>query len=167
MFSNACGSASITSVMSKWWPSSFSFNQGNRKVGKVGDDVDVVKNSLVKRKWENVRCRDTTASSFVAKVRGEVFSHIIAVAVKRHSSVRYLLFGLPGWILLNSPFDIKEKIEHALGFALHFPLGRQLFCLRVITVNPAPVTWTRSLQLRRRSDEASARRWQAAAPEQL
>jgi hypothetical protein len=35
-----------------------------------------------------VRCRDATASSFVAKVLGEVIAHFHAVAVNRHSSMR-------------------------------------------------------------------------------
>jgi hypothetical protein len=35
-----------------------------------------------------VRCRDATASSFVVNVRGEVFAHFHAVAVKRNSSMR-------------------------------------------------------------------------------
>jgi hypothetical protein len=45
----------------------------------------LVKNSLVK---EIVHCYDATASSFVTKVRGEVFTHVHAVAVKRHSSMQ-------------------------------------------------------------------------------
>jgi hypothetical protein len=49
----------------------------------------LVKNSLVKRKCETVRCRDDeTARYFAAKVRGEVYVHFHAVAVKRHSSIR-------------------------------------------------------------------------------
>jgi hypothetical protein len=35
-----------------------------------------------------VRCRDVTARSFVAKVRGEVFAYFNSVAVKRYSSMR-------------------------------------------------------------------------------
>jgi hypothetical protein len=61
------------------------------KIGFVGDDSHVVflkKNPWLKRKCETVRCRDATASSFVAKVRGEVFAHFHAVAVKRHNSMR-------------------------------------------------------------------------------
>jgi hypothetical protein len=46
-----------------------------------------------------VRCRNATASSFVAKFRGDVFAHFHAVAVKRHSSMRNCLFGLPARIL--------------------------------------------------------------------
>jgi hypothetical protein len=34
-----------------------------------------------KRKCETVRCRAATASSLVAKVRGEVFAYFYAVAV--------------------------------------------------------------------------------------
>jgi hypothetical protein len=41
VFSTACISASVTSVVSKWRPFSFVFNQGNRKVGRVVDDSDV------------------------------------------------------------------------------------------------------------------------------
>jgi hypothetical protein len=47
----------------------------------------LVENSLVK-KSKMACCRDATASSFVAKVRGEVFAHFHVVAVKRHSSMR-------------------------------------------------------------------------------
>jgi hypothetical protein len=39
------------------------------------------------------------ASSFVAKLRGEVFANFHAVTVKRHSSMRNRLFGLPALIL--------------------------------------------------------------------
>jgi hypothetical protein len=52
---------------------------------------------------ETVRCRDATASSFVAKVRGEVFAHFHAVVVKRHCSVRNWLFSLPGRVLYEQP----------------------------------------------------------------
>jgi hypothetical protein len=54
-----------------------------------------------KRKWETVRCRDAIPSSFVAKVRGEVFERFYAVAVKRHNSTSNWLFGLPERILVN------------------------------------------------------------------
>jgi hypothetical protein len=37
---------------------------------------------------ETVRFRDVTASSFVAKVPGEVFVHLPAVSVKRYSNMR-------------------------------------------------------------------------------
>jgi hypothetical protein len=48
----------------------------------------LVKNSLVKKKYETVCCHDATASSFVAKVRGEVFSHFHADAIKGHNNVQ-------------------------------------------------------------------------------
>jgi hypothetical protein len=38
------------------------------------------------KKSVRLRCRDATASSFVAKVWGEVFTHFQAVAIKCHSS---------------------------------------------------------------------------------
>jgi hypothetical protein len=39
----------------------------------------LVKNFLVKKKFEMVRCRDETASSFVAKVWVEVFEYFKAL----------------------------------------------------------------------------------------
>jgi hypothetical protein len=59
----------------------------------------LVKNSLAKRKCETLCCHGATASSFVAKVRGEVFSYFHAVAVKHDSSMQNWLFGLPEVIL--------------------------------------------------------------------
>jgi hypothetical protein len=61
-----------------------------RKVGWVGTTVIFffVKKSLVKRKWEMVRCHNATAISFIDKVLGEVFAHVHAVAIKRHSSMQ-------------------------------------------------------------------------------
>jgi hypothetical protein len=47
----------------------------------------LVKNSFLKRKCE-ARRRDATDGSFVAKVRGEVFSHFHTAAVKRRSIMR-------------------------------------------------------------------------------
>jgi hypothetical protein len=66
-----------------------------------------------------VSCLDAKATSFFAKVRGEVFAHFHAVAVKHHGSVRNRLFDLPGLILYKkNPLDVKENDEHALNFAL-------------------------------------------------
>jgi hypothetical protein len=56
----------------------------------------VIKNSLVKKKCEIVHCRDETASSFVAKVRGEVLGHFHGVAVNHYSRMWIRLSGLPG-----------------------------------------------------------------------
>jgi hypothetical protein len=65
------------------------FQSGIQKVGRVGDNSHIVfrQNLLVEKKCETVRCRDETASSFVAKFRGEVFAHFHAVALKRHRSM--------------------------------------------------------------------------------
>jgi hypothetical protein len=41
---------------------------------------------------------------------------------------------------VNNPLDVKENDDHALDFALSFPLGGLLLCLRVTTVNSAHVT---------------------------
>jgi hypothetical protein len=40
-----------------------------------------------KRKYE-MMCHDATASSFVDKVRDEVFAHFHAVTIKRHSNMQ-------------------------------------------------------------------------------
>jgi hypothetical protein len=58
----------------------------------------LAKNFLVKRKCETERCHDATASSFVAKVLGEILSHFHSVALECHSSMRNWLFGTPGRI---------------------------------------------------------------------
>jgi hypothetical protein len=101
LFSTASDSVSITSVVSKYGLSVLRSVRKQRTLGRVGDGSHVgsVKKSLVKRKRETVRCRDATASSFVAKGRGEVFAYFHAVTVEVHSSMWNWLFGLPGRIL--------------------------------------------------------------------
>jgi hypothetical protein len=56
-----------------------------------------------------LRCCDATASSFVAKVRGEVFAHIQEVAAKRYSSMRHWLFGLLGRIVYEQSSWCQRK----------------------------------------------------------
>jgi hypothetical protein len=51
-----------------------------------------VKNSLVE-KHVGVHCCDATASSFVAKVRGEIFAHFCAAAVKHQNGKDALDFA--------------------------------------------------------------------------
>jgi hypothetical protein len=64
-----------------------------------------------------VLCRDATASSFVAKIQGEVFAHRIhCVACKDE-------------FFVNSSLNVKENYECALDFALH------LSCLFSISVS--------------------------------
>jgi hypothetical protein len=50
--------------------------------------------------------------------RGHVLAHVHAVAVKRHSSMRSRLFGLPGRTLCEQSLDVKENDAHALDVAL-------------------------------------------------
>jgi hypothetical protein len=66
-----------------------------------------------------VRCHDTTASSFVAKVRGEVFVHFHAVAVKVTVVCRIDCLACQDEFFVNTPFDVKDNDEHALDLALH------------------------------------------------
>jgi hypothetical protein len=89
-FSTACDSASINSIVSKRRPFNFIFNRGTEKVGWEGGDIHVVFDqiSLGKRTCERIRCRVATGSTSVVKVRREVFTHLHAVSVKCHSSMR-------------------------------------------------------------------------------
>jgi hypothetical protein len=64
-----------------------------------------------------VWCRDATASSFVPKFRGEVFTHFQAVAVKYHSSMRNR-WACQDEFFVNKPLVVKENDEHALDFVL-------------------------------------------------
>jgi hypothetical protein len=59
-----------------------------RKVEWVGEDSHVVSGKKFPGEKGSVRLScDETASSFVTKVRGEVFTHFLAEAIKRHSSM--------------------------------------------------------------------------------
>jgi hypothetical protein len=59
---------------------------------RVGGGMTVmlflVKKFPGEKEVETLHCRDARKSSFVSKVRGEVFAHFHAVTVKRHSSMR-------------------------------------------------------------------------------
>jgi hypothetical protein len=66
-----------------------------------------------------VHCRDPTASFSDAKVRGEVFSHFHAVAVKRRSSIGIDRLACQEEFFANDPSYAKENNEHAFDFALH------------------------------------------------
>jgi hypothetical protein len=78
----------------------------------------LVKNILVKKEVWDLCCLDATASSFVARVRGEVFAHFHAVAVKRHSSMRNWLFRLLGRILYEVPLMSNEHALDIVFFGL-------------------------------------------------
>jgi hypothetical protein len=85
------------------------------RVGGVESHVGFGQKLPGRRKCETVRCCDATVSSFVTKVRGEVFSHFRAVAVKRHSSVREWLCGLPERIISGkSPWFHRKIISMLL-----------------------------------------------------
>jgi hypothetical protein len=110
MFSTACGSDSITPVLSKWWPFSFIFSRGNRKVGWVGDDSHII---------------------FGQRIPGE--KRIVRWCVVLHQPVLLLskvwdavtvVFRIDCLVcqdefFVNNPIDVKENDEHALHFALH------------------------------------------------
>jgi hypothetical protein len=79
----------------------------------------LAKKSLVKGKYETVRCRDATASSFVTKVRREVFTHFHTIAMNHHSSMRIDCLACEDELFMNIPLDVKRNYEHALDFSLH------------------------------------------------
>jgi hypothetical protein len=68
---------------------------------------------------ETVRGSEARASSFLAKVRGEVFAHFQAVAVKRLQVVCGTdCLACQAELFVNNPLNAKENNEHALDFAL-------------------------------------------------
>jgi hypothetical protein len=78
-----------------------------------------------------VRCRDATASCFVAKVWAEVFVHFHAVAAKRLSSMRNRLFGLPGRMSKKAMSTLMTLLLIFLAFSvsasLDFPSTAHAF----------------------------------------
>jgi hypothetical protein len=68
-----------------------------------------LKNPRWKTKYETVHCRHATASSFVSKVRGEVFAHFCVVTVENFSNMWNWLFGLPGRILCEQSSWYQRK----------------------------------------------------------
>jgi hypothetical protein len=88
-------------------------NRGNRKIGWEVDDSYVVfaKKLTGEKECETVRCRDATASSLVAKVRGEVFAHFHAVAV---SGIDRL--ACQDEFFANSFLDVKKIMSMLLTF---------------------------------------------------
>jgi hypothetical protein len=57
-----------------------------------------------------VRCHEAAASFFLAKVRGEVFAHFHAVAIKGHNSMQELTV----WIaMMNSLLSKKTTMPCA------------------------------------------------------
>jgi hypothetical protein len=95
VFSTACNSASITSIVSKC-PNLQLVKRGKvaggqvSQVGWVGGHLSLrfwSEISWCKRKCETVHCPDATAGSFVAKNGGKFFAHFHTGAIKHHSSV--------------------------------------------------------------------------------
>jgi hypothetical protein len=72
---------------------------------------------------ETVRCRDATASSFVAEVLAEVFAHLHAVAVEVPVMCGMDCLVCQYEFFMNDPLDVKENDELVFDFAL--PLSRR------------------------------------------
>jgi hypothetical protein len=83
-----------------------------RKVGRVGDDSHVVFGNKFHGEKGNVRRCVVVMQQPVLlspRFRGEVFAYFHTVAVKRHSSMRNWLFGLPGRILCEQSSRCQRK----------------------------------------------------------
>jgi hypothetical protein len=65
-----------------------------------------------------VRCCDSTASSFFAKIQVEIVAHFQAVAVKVTVVCRIDCLACQDELFVNNPLDVKENDEQALDFAL-------------------------------------------------
>jgi hypothetical protein len=63
---------------------------------------------------ETACCRDTTVSSYAAKVRGEVFAHFQSVAVEVTAVCGTGGFTCQDELIVDNPIDVKENGEHAL-----------------------------------------------------
>jgi hypothetical protein len=83
--------------------------------------LSLVKNSLVKRECEMMRCYDATTSSSVTKVWDKVFAHFHANHHKSHTVCGIECLAYQDEFLANNPLDVKENDEHTLDFALHLP----------------------------------------------
>jgi hypothetical protein len=121
VFSAACYSSLISSLVSKWRPFSFILIWGNRKVGWVGTIIMLFWSKIPRwrTEYETVHCHDATASSFVANFQGEILAHFHAVTVKHHSGIRIDCLVCQDKFLVNNSIDVKANDEHALDFALH------------------------------------------------
>jgi hypothetical protein len=94
-------SALITSIMSKWWPFSFTFIR--EKQWKVGWGTTMalflVKNFLVKNEVWDIAFYSCNSQFFCFHNLVEIFIHFHTVSINRHSSMQNWHFGLPGRIL--------------------------------------------------------------------
>jgi hypothetical protein len=96
------------------------FSIGEREISRVvWDDLHVI----CGKKFAS------TASSFVTKVRSGVFTHVYAVTVQLHSSMRNWLFCLSGLILCEQSPWCHRKLWACSWFALH--MSRLFFLVSV------------------------------------
>jgi hypothetical protein len=108
-----------------------------------------------------VHCHDATDGSFIAKVRVEVFAHSHTVAIKRRSSMRNWLFGMPGWILCEqSPWSQRKwwacsllcsspALPFSVLVSLHFLCTAHTFlteCLSIVTARVSGTLFQRFSQ---------------------
>jgi hypothetical protein len=121
VFNTTCDSASIISNVSKWRPFNFIFNRGNRKVVQVGDDSHVVfRQKFPGEKGSVRRCIVVMQQPVVLSPKFGVKSSHIFTQSPRHSSMRNLLFGLPGRSLCEqSPWHLRMLVKSLPGLSSH------------------------------------------------
>jgi hypothetical protein len=89
VISTACDSALISSIVKKWRPLNFIFNQRNREKSQGAKPGLGGKGRV---RW----CVVMMQQAVLLLVKfSAVFAYFHAVAIKRHSSMRNSLFGLP------------------------------------------------------------------------
>jgi hypothetical protein len=90
----------------------FYLQSGKQTRGWLGEDSRVIffiKNDPGEKESEMVPCHYTTATSFVAKFRGEVFAHFHTVTVKRHTVRGIDCLARQGLILCEQCPQVKEN----------------------------------------------------------
>jgi hypothetical protein len=120
VLSTACDSATNISIVSKWRLFSLSSIGKTKKVGWEGDESCCCHQKFPDEKV-NVRRYVVVMQQpvfFVAKVRGEVFTHFRAVAVKVTVVCGVDYLECQEEFFLNNPLEVKQNDEHTLNFAL-------------------------------------------------
>jgi hypothetical protein len=125
-----------------------------RWVDWVGDDTCVVSGQKFpnENKMWNSAVLWCNSQFFCRQNLGWSLHTFSCSRCKHHNSMRHYCLASHNELFVNNPFNVKENDEHTLDFAFHlsclfqsrwvwtFQLGGLLFCLRVITINPALVT---------------------------
>jgi hypothetical protein len=120
VFSTACDSASITSIVSKWGPFNFMFNRGNRKMWWMEDDSHVASgSSFPGEKGSVILCVVVKLQQVLLSPKfGSKSSHIFTQSPLNFTVVCGIdCLTCQGEFFKNNSLA-KENDEHALDFTL-------------------------------------------------